>query len=215
MVRFVRGVVAGLLILGLAGCVHGPDGVRERSGEARFDAQSVSSSTESYNRLSDGSWAGLRGDSYLVQDGALQAAGPFATSGPIIGGATRVWIDREDDGLRFTPSSSRATRWTFVTEDGKGIPHDLEVPLYIAAQLGLGGLWVTYHDPDYVDALWHLGSDCAVVVFDLQGRRVAGWYERPGGDPCPAPKFPDGQVLTRLAQRRNERWASPLRPPAN
>jgi len=215
MVRFVRGVVAGLLVLWLGGCVHGPDGVRQRTGEARFDAQTVTSPTESYSRLSDGSWGGLRGDRYMVQDGALQAVAPFATSGPIIGGATRVWIDRDADGVRFTPTSTRAANWTFVTEDGKGIPADLEVPLYIAAQLGLGGLWVTYHDPDYLEAIWHLGADCSVVVFDLKGRRVAGWLERQGGDPCPAKRFPDAQVLARLEQRRNERWASPLRPPAD
>jgi hypothetical protein len=215
MVRFVRGFVAGVLVLGLGGCVHGSDGTRERIGDARFDATSVTTPNESYYLLSDGSWAGSRGDRYIVQDGALQAMAPFATSGPIVGGQTRVWIDREDDGLRFTPTSSRATKWTFVSEDGKAIPRDLEIPLYIAAQLGLGGLWVTYHDPDYLDAVWHLGTDCSVVVFDLKGRRVAGWYERQGGNPCPAPKFPDVQVLARLAQVRNERWASPLRPPAD
>jgi hypothetical protein len=216
MVRFVREFVAGLLVLGLGGgCVHGSDGVRERIGDARFDAKSVTTPTESYHLLSDGSWAGTHGDRYMVQEGALQAVAPFATSGPIVGGQTRVWIDREGDGVRFIPTSSRATNWTFVTEDGKAIPRDLEVPLYIAAQLGLGGLWVTYHDPDYLDAVWHLGTDCSVVVFDLQGRRVAGWFERQGGNPCPAPRFPDAQVLARLAQRRNERWASPLRPPAD
>jgi len=215
MVRFVRGFLGGLLVLGLGACATASDGVRERIGDARFDAKSVTTPTESYFLLSDGTWAGSRGDRYWVQDGALQAVAPFATSGPIIGGQTRVWIDRADDGVHFTPTSSRAAHWTFVTEDGKGIPRDLEVPLYIAAQLGLGGLWVTFHDPDYLEPLWHLGADCQVVVFDLSGRRVAGWYERQGGDPCPAARFPDGQVLSRLAQRRNERWASPLRPPAD
>jgi hypothetical protein len=140
---------------------------------------------------------------------------PFATSGPIVGGQTRVWIDRNADGVRFTPTSTRAANWRFVTEDGKGIPADLEIPLYIAANLGLGGLWVTYRDPDYLDVVWHLGPDCSVVVFDLQGRRVAGLLERQGGDPCPAPRFPDSQVLARLEQRRSERWASPMRPPAD
>ena len=216
MLRFVRGVVGGLLVFGLGGCAHyGPDGTWERTGDARFDAKSVTTPTDSYNLLTDGTWAGSRGDRYVVRDGALQAVAPFASSGPIIGGQTRVWIDREGDGVRFTPTSSRAEHWTFVTEDGKGIPSDLEVPLYIDANLGLGGLWVTYSDPDYLEATWHLGTDCSVVVFDLNGRRVAGWLERQGGNPCPTPRFPDAQVLARLAQRRNERWASPLRPPAD
>ena len=214
MMRLVRGVVGGLLVVGLGACATANDGVRERVGDARFDAKSVTTPTDSYFLLSDGTWAGSRGDRYWVQDGALQAVAPFASSGPIVGGQTRVWIDREGDGVSFTPTSSRAEHWTFVTEDGSAIPKDLEVPLYIAANLGLGGLWVTYHDPDYLEALWHLGTDCEVVVFELNGRRVAGWFERQGGNPCPAAKFPDAQVLSRLSQRRNERWASPVRPPA-
>ena len=49
------------------------------------------------------------------------------------------------------------------------------------------------------------------MVFDLQGRRVAGWAERRGGNPCPAVRFPDAQVLAFLENGRNEHWESPLR----
>lgn len=213
MVPFIRGVVAGCLALGLVGCATSSDGTRERTGLARFDASSVSSPTASYSLQSDGTWAGMRGDRYMVKNDEIQAVAPFATSGPIVGGSTKIFIDRDDNGLHFTPTAGQSPNWTFVTEDGGAIPRDLEVPLYIAARLGLGGLWVTYHDPDYREEWWHLGTDCEVVVFDLQGRRVAGWVQRRGGTRCPETRFPDARVLAILEQGRREHWVSPNRPP--
>ena len=60
MMRLVRGVVGGLLVVGLGACATANDGVRERVGDARFDAKSVTTPTDSYFLLSDGTWAGSR-----------------------------------------------------------------------------------------------------------------------------------------------------------
>src|SRR5262249_60530944 len=101
VVPFIRGVVAGCLALGLVGCATSSDGTRERTGLARFDASSVSSPTASYSLQSDGTWAGMRGDRYMVKNDEIQAVAPFATSRPIVGGSTKIFIDRDDNGLHF------------------------------------------------------------------------------------------------------------------
>lgn len=208
MARSRLGAVVGLLVLG--GCVHTPDGVRKRTGLARFDANSVTSPTNSYTREADGTWAGLKGDRYIVEDDSIRAVAAFATSGFIVSGSTRVNIDRAADGVAFIPTAAHAN-WIFVTEDGRAIPRDLEVPMYFAARLGMGGTRITFPDPDYREEWWHLGPDCSVTVFDLQGRRVAAWAQRRGGVACPQVHFPDPKILAFLEKGRNEHWESPLR----
>ncbi|HET6982065.1 MAG TPA: hypothetical protein VFI53_07985, partial [Myxococcaceae bacterium] len=98
-----------------------------------------------------------------------------------------------------------------VTEDGQPIPTDLEAPLYIAACLGLGGHWIDLYTPGSEKAGIPLEPDCATVLFDLQGRQVAGFVARQGAV-CPAPVYPGRDALARLIAVRNEVWESPERP---
>ena len=101
--------------------------------------------------------------------------------------------------------------WIFVTEDGDGIPAELQVPLYIAAQLGLGGHWIDLYTPGSEKAGIPLEADCATVLFNLQGRQVAGFVAKQGAV-CPEPRYPGRDALSRLIAVRNEVWESPERP---
>jgi len=56
-------------------------------------------------------------------------------------------------------------------------------------------------------ALRHRGRQA--VLFDLQGRQVAGWAASKGAR-CPDPYCPEG-ALQRLVQSRNETWETQLR----
>jgi len=49
------------------------------------------------------------------------------------------------------------------------------------------------------------------VLFDIQGRQVAGWVARQGSV-CPAPRYLGAEVLARLNGERNEVWESSARP---
>ncbi len=195
-----------------AGCAHDSEGHQVREGLARFDATSVGTSGGTVVRLlPDGTW-GLGVTQYERVGDQLRAVGvlPYET---LIRGYSYVTIERLPNGVRYTPSYYSAPIWTFVTEDGKGIPVDLEVPLYFAARIGLGGQWVNIWEPPKDDTGPHLVTDCGVVLFELRGgRQVAGWLAHQGAI-CPAPKYPGRETLARLIYTRNEVWESPQRPP--
>jgi len=55
-----------------------------------------------------------------------------------------------------------------------------------------------------------LKPDCALVLFELQGRQVAGWAARKGAV-YPEPRYPGRDALARLVAVRNEVWESPYR----
>ncbi len=204
-------IAAVVSVAAIAGCAaHDAQGREVRTGPARFDAQSVTSPKGAYSLASDGTWGGLLGDRYeRVYDAIPQGR----------------WVQRDAVAHpSFRKRSDRASaRWRdvravvllgrgldFVTEDGKPLPENLEVPLYLAARLGLGGQWINVLDPADDGGL-RVDADCGLVLFDIQGRRVAGWLNRRGAV-CPAPKYPGSETLAHLVQARNEVWESPDRP---
>lgn len=209
----LHAVAAAVVATLAAGCAHDSEGHQVREGLARFDATSVGTSGGTVVRLlPDGTW-GLGMTQYERVGDQLRAVGGVNQSvgldGPLIRGYSYVTIERLPNGVRYTPSYYSAPIWTFVTEDGKGIPVDLEVPLYFAARIGLGGQWVNIWEPPKDDTGPHLVTDCGVVLFELRGgRQVAGWLAHQGAI-CPAPKYPGRETLARLIYTRNEVWESP------
>ena len=207
-----RGLIAALVSVAsmTAGCAHDSEGHQIREGLARFDATSVGTAGGPVVRLRpDGTW-GLGVTQYERVGDQLRAVGGLTA---LIRGYSYVEIERLPDGVRYTPSSYSAPIWTFVTEDGKPIPADLEVPLYFAACIGLGGQWVNIWEPARDDTGPRLVTDCGVVLFELKdGRQVAGWMAHQGAV-CPAPRYPGRETLARLIDARNEVWESPQRPP--
>lgn len=202
----------GAAALAVAGCAtYDREGRWVRTGPTRFDAHSVSASSIVYTLEDDGTWAGLGGDRYERVGDDLRKVGAFAPTPSLIRPSGWVTIDRRPDGLMYLPSYPGGRIWTFVTEDGRPIPADLEVPLYLAALLGLGGHWIDLYTPGSELAGVPLEADCATVLFDLQGRQVAGFVGRQGAA-CPEPRYPGKQALTRLISARNETWMSPERP---
>ena len=208
-----RGHVFGAVLVFLAaGCAHyDTQGRWVRTGPARFDARSVSAPGIVYTLEGDGTWAGMDGDRYERVGDDLRKVGAFGPTPSLIRPSGWVTIDRRPDGLMYLPSYSGGRIWTFVTEDGKPIPADLEIPLYLAARLGLGGHWIDVYTPGSEQAGIPLEADCAAVLFDLQGRQIAGFVVRQGAA-CPDPRYPGKQVLARLISARNEVWESPERP---
>jgi hypothetical protein len=183
-----------------------------RTGAARFDAHSVTSPKAVITLESDGTWAQIGGNRYELVGDELRLIGGGAGSwrGPLIRPYASVRIDHLPNGLRYTPSYP-ASAWTFVTEDGKPLPPDLEVPLYFAARIGLGGQWVNIWQPAMDDTGPHLDADCGLVLFELQdGRQVAGWLVNREAT-CPKPRYPGRENLARLIYTRNEVWVSPER----
>src|SRR4029453_12219970 len=73
------------------------------------------------------------------------------------------------------------------------------------------GQWIDLFTPGSEQAGIALKADCAVVLFDLQGRQVAGFVSRQGAA-CSDPRYPGQQTLARLVKVRNEVWESPVRP---
>ncbi len=112
--------------------------------------------------------------------------------------------------MRYVPSWPGGARWTFLTEDGKPLPDDLEVPPYLMTQLELTGQWVGARQPHSEKAGIDLPPDCGLVLFDLGGRQVAGWVASRGAA-CPEPFYPRG-VRAELEQARNEVWETQFRP---
>ena len=49
------------------------------------------------------------------------------------------------------------------------------------------------------------------MLFDLQGRQVAGFVARQGGA-CAEPRYPGKATLMKMISVRNEVWESPERP---
>ena len=91
------------------------------------------------------------------------------------------------------------------------VPHGDESRERIApwiARLGLSGAWVDLHVPGSEEAGVELKPDCALVLFAIQGRQVAGWAARKGAV-CPEPRYPGRDALARLVAVRNEVWESP------
>lgn len=113
------------------------------------------------------------------------------------------------DGVRVGDATPGGVAF-FVTEDGQPIPRDLEVPLDLTARRGLSGAWVDLHVPGSELAGVELKPDCALVLFELQGRQVSGWAARKGAV-CPEPRYPGCDALARLVADRNEIWESPYR----
>jgi len=205
-------VFGAVLAFVVAGCAHyDQQGRAVRTGAARFDAQSVSAPGVVYTLESDGTWAGIGGDHYLRVGDDLRKEGAFGPTPSIIRPSGWVTIDRRPDGLMYIPSYPGGRIWTFVTEDGEPIPADLEIPLYFASQLGLGGHWIDITTPGSEQAGIPLGPDCSAVLFDLQGRQVAGFVARQGGA-CADPRYPGKQTLAKMISVRNEVWESPERP---
>jgi hypothetical protein len=205
-------VIGVVLALVATGCAHyDKQGHWVRTGPARFDAQSVSAPGIIYTLESDGTWAGLSGDRYERVGDDLRKVGAFGPTPSLIRPSGWVTIDRRPDGLMYLPSYPGGPIWTFVTEDGQPIPADLEAPLFLAATLGLGGQWVDLFTPGSEQAGITLKADCAVVLFEMQGRQVAGFVGRQGAA-CPDPTYPGRQALARLVTARNEVWETPVRP---
>ena len=206
--RFVIGVA---LIAVMSGCAYNAQGQRVRSSQARFDAQSVSSPKTVYTLSSDGTWAGLQGDRYERVGDSIKKVGAFGSSPSLIRPSGWVSIDRLPDGVMYTASYYSAGTWIFVTEDGKPIPEELEVPLYLAAQLGIGGHKVNVWKPAQDDNGPELASDCELTLFEIQGRQVAGWFLQHGAV-CPAANYPGKTTLTKMVRSRGEVWESTVRP---
>src|SRR5262249_36018087 len=176
-----RHVFGVMLAFVLAGCAHyDSKGRAVRTGAARFDAQSVTAPGLAYTLESDGTWAGIDGDRYVLVGDDLRKVGAFWPTPSLIRPSGWVTIDRRPDGLMYIPSYPGGRVRISTTEDGQPIPSELEVPLYLAAQLGLGGHWIDIHTPGSEYAGIPLGPDCAVVLFDLQGRQVAGFVSSQG-----------------------------------
>jgi len=205
-------VIGVVLALFATGCAHyDKQGHWVRTGPARFDAQSVSAPGIIYTLEGDGTWAGLSGDRYERVGDDLRKVGAFGPTPSLIRPSGWVTIDRRPDGLMYLPSYPGGPIWTFVTEDGQPIPADLEVPLFLASTLGLGGQWIDLFTPGSEQAGIALKADCAVVLFEMQGRQVAGFVGRQGAA-CPDPTYPGRQALARLVSTRNEVWETPVRP---
>src|SRR5262249_24263294 len=205
-------VLGAALALVAAACAHhDSQGRRVRTGPARFDAQSVTAPGIAYTRSADGTWAGLQGDRYELVGDDLRKVGAFSPTPSLIAPSGWVTIDRLPNGFAYTPSYLSAPVWTFVTEDGQPIPADLEIPLYLAASLGLGGQWINISTPGSELTGLPLHADCSTVLFDMQGRQVAGFATRQGAS-CPEPRYPGRETLSRLVKARNEVWESPQRP---
>ena len=205
-------VFGAVLAFVAAGCAHyDQQGRAVRTGPARFDAQSVSAPGVVYTLESDGSWAGMGGDRYERVGDDIRKVGAFAPTPSLIRPSGWVTVDRRPDGLMFLPSYPGGRIWTFVTEDGQPIPAELEIPLYLAAQLGLGGQWIDLFTPGSEYAGLPLGPDCATVLFDLQGRQVAGFVANQGAA-CADLQYPGKKTLAKMISVRNEVWESPERP---
>jgi hypothetical protein len=199
--QLIASVVAVALT---AGCAHDPEGHEIRTGNVRFDAHSVSDPNGLFATLnSDGTWGPFR-----LQRVGDQIRGEFTGA---VGYYGYTQVDRLPNGVMYTPSSYSAAIWTFVTEDGQPIPADLEIPLYLAARHGLGGHWVSIWSPARDFRGPQLKADCGLVLFEMEGRQVAGWVARQGAK-CPVPDYPGRELLARLIYTRNEVWVSPLRP---
>ncbi len=207
-----RATLVGVaLALVSAGCAHDSEGRWVRTGRIRFDARSVSGPGVMYSLGDDGTWAGMGGDRYVRDGDAIRKVGAFGPTPSIIRPSGEIRIERRPDGLVYTPSYLGAPIWTFVTEDGRPIPQEMEIPLYLTARLGLDGAWINQWTPGSELAGIPLESDCGVVLFDLQGRQVAGWVANQG-ETCPAPRYPGRDALARVVTYRNEVWESPARP---
>src|SRR5215472_9529141 len=124
--------LGSVVFLVLAACAHTDDGARVRTGNVRFDANSVSSPRFSVRKASDGAWRSSKGWALVQEGDVLRYEGtPYS-----------VQITRRPDGLLYEPSWVRGASWTFVTEDGQPIAPELEAPLYIATRAGLSGQWL-------------------------------------------------------------------------
>ncbi len=198
---------AALLVEGCA--AHDSAGRRIRTGDLRFDSRSITGLNTSYRLEQDGSWAGSGGDRYQRIGDEISKVGASPSTPSLIRPSGSVRIQRRPDGLVYAPSWPGSSTWTFVTEDGSPIPAELEVPLYLVTQLGLTGQWVDSRTPHSELAGVNLQPDCALVLFDLQGRQVAGWVASKGAA-CSEPHYPKDS-LSRLVQARNEVWETQLR----
>ena len=206
-----RSIIAVAVVLLAIGCAHTADGHRVRASTVRFDERSISGPNISYTLEVDGTWAGMGGDRYALEGSEIRKVGAgFDHTGALIRPSGWVDIERRPDGLVYEPSWPTSTIWTFLTEDGQPIPRNLEVPLYLTARLGLSGAWVDLHVPGSEEAGVELKPDCALVLFAIQGRQVAGWAARKGAV-CPEPRYPGRDALARLVAVRNEVWESPYR----
>ncbi len=161
----------------MTGCAHDAEGHQIRTGNVRFDTHSVSTQNGYVITLnSDGTW-GPSGCGGSATRSAATSPGLRAYYG-------YTQVDRLPNGVMYTPSSSRAPIWTFVSEDGRPIPADLEIPLYLAARQGLRGQWVSIWEPARDFRGPQLVAGCRLVLFEMEGRQVAGWVARQGAE-CP------------------------------
>jgi hypothetical protein len=209
MARFqVFGVA---VVLAAAACAHDSEGHRLRTSTVRFDERSVSGMGFSYTLEEDGTWAGTGGDRYARVGDEIKRVGGFDQQPALIRASGSIEIVRRPDGVQYVPSYPGGRIWTFVTADGQPIPQNLEIPLYLVAQVGLTGTWITLHNPGSEKAGIPLQPDCQTVFFDLGQRKVAGWVALQG-TACPEPSYPGPDGLARVVAERNEIWESQLRP---
>lgn len=177
-------IAVGAAVMMAAGCAHDVQGHPVHAGDVRVAAQSVSTPSGTVTLNSDGTWGASRVGLVGDQIRSSYALGTEGYHG-------YVQVKRLPDGIMYTPSDNRLPIWTFVTEDRKPIPADLEVPLYLAASQGLGvqGLgamggivpWVQHPTSNPA-------PDCVVVLMKIQAQQVAGLRARQGAV-CPAPEI--------------------------
>jgi len=203
--------VVGLsLLLVASGCAHDSEGRRIRTNSISFDEHSVRNGVGVlYTLAEDGSWAGSPSNRYVRVGDEIQRVGSFG--GGLIRPAGSVAIERRPDGVQYVPSWPSGRIWTFVTADGQPIPGNLEVPLYLVAQIGLTGTWIGLHNPHSELAGVPLQPDCQTVLFDLGQRKVAGWVALQGAA-CPEPRYPGPEAEARVVAARNEVWEPQFRP---
>jgi len=198
------GSLGGVSLALLVGaCAHDAEEPRIRTGNARFNETSVSSPRVTLTLEKDGSWSNLY---RRVGDRIERVGYPGPGFIPLHGWVT---IEARPNGVTYTPSWLSAPIWTFVTADGNPLPRDLEVPLYFAARLGLGGQWVRLWTGTASNPTEDLVADCGLILFSIKGRHVAGWVGRQGAT-CPAPVFPPLEAVAELTF--DEVWSPPYRP---
>jgi hypothetical protein len=205
-------VLGAAMVVGLACSHYDSSGRRVRTGSTRFDAQSVSGPGFYYTLGEDGIWSGMSGDQYERVGDDIRKVGAYGPTPSIIRPSGSVTITRRPDGLQYVPSYLSAPVWTFVTADSQPIPQEMEIPLYLAARLGLSGQWISLKTPGSETTGIPLEAGCATVLFEMQGRQIAGWTATQG-TACPDPRYPGPDVLAKLVNNRNEIWESPARPP--
>ena len=168
-----------------------------RSGDIRFDERSITGPNVTLTLEDDGTWSHIT-SSEETRFRFVGAGSRRASSEPRAG-----WTS---SGVRtvssYEPSWPISNIWTFVTEDGQPIPRNLEVPLYLVAQLGLVGSSSRHPHPRI--GAGRGGGEAGLLAHPLRvtGPSGRGLGTRKGAV-CPEPRYPAGRAGP--ARRRPER----------